>query len=100
MKCVKKDDIYVYVKSNRMYFTIGNVEYEWIGDTNHAFTSRENIEQGHVRMIGNVLFYASIVIHSKWPRKNYINWDLVEHFDSWEDKNKYVKAFKKGLFIF
>jgi len=37
MKCVKKDDIYVYVKSNRMYFTIGNVEYEWIGDTNHAF---------------------------------------------------------------
>lgn len=74
-----KREIYFYVQKSKLFFEIGYVTYEWRGEYGTILVSKEkNTDVGTVRMIGDVLFYANLVLHNSWPKKNHIEWTTVE----------------------
>ena len=64
----------MYIETRNLSFNSGEREYKWVGLWGNIIESKENnIEAGHLKMVGNVLFYAYIV-EKFWFKKNRVCW--------------------------
>jgi hypothetical protein len=76
------------LSATRLKFTIGDVEYQWVGGFGAQFHSHERgVREGDVRMIADKMFYVFSVYHRSWRRIPEVAWGMYGKVEI-EDINK------------
>lgn len=81
----------IKIYTNNLKGTVNNTEYTWVGGFGAILQSQEkNIPVGHIRMIGNVIFYACNV------HKNFGT--IVSWIPQEEITVEWIREFKSKFF--